>query len=135
MAVTSERTTLWPCPLAGGQVTVTVPSPFSVAVTLTGGSGTSEVGMTGLAARLGPAPLPLTAYTVNLYEVPLVRPVTSSARWFAPTSWTWPSPSTTYLMIAEPLGAAGPQVMRACALPAEAATWGGGPGGPTAGLV
>jgi hypothetical protein len=47
--------------LAAGQVTVTVPLPASVAVTLAGGSGTAEVGTIGLAARFGPAPLALTA--------------------------------------------------------------------------
>src|SRR5262245_39741575 len=41
----------------------------------------------------------------------------------------------TYLRIAEPFGAAGPQVIRAWALPAEAVTLAGAPGGPTAGLV
>src|SRR6266542_82999 len=126
---------LWPCPLATGQVTVTVPSPFSAAVTATGGSGTSEVGTTGLAASLGPAPLPLTAYTVNRYCWPLVSSGTSKERWSAPTLWTLPSPSMTYMRMSEPLGAAGPQVIRACALPAEAVTLVGAPGGPTAGFV
>src|SRR5688572_16246082 len=91
--------------------------------------------MTGFAARLGPAPLPLTACTVNRYSRPLVSPVMSTARWFAPTSWTLPSPSMTYLMTAEPFAAAAPQVTRTCALPAAAVTFGGAPGGPTAGFV
>ncbi len=63
--VTVYRTILRPCPLAGGQVTTTLPSGFSVAVTDAGGSGTSRVGFTGLLVPFGPAPFLLTACTVN----------------------------------------------------------------------
>src|SRR5690242_14176775 len=125
---------LWPCPLAGGQLTVTVPSGLAVAVTLVGGSGTSDVGMTGLAVRLRPAPLLFTAYTLNLYCCPFVSPVMSSERWLAPTSCFCPSPSTTYFRIAAPLGGAGPHTTCALALPAVAATVRGEPGGPTGGF-
>ena len=54
-----------PCPFAAGQVTVTVPSGLAVAVTDAGGSGTSEVGMTGGAYARALAPCALTAYTLN----------------------------------------------------------------------
>ena len=77
------------------QEMVTVPLGFSLAEMVSGGSGTAEVGITGLAARLGPAPFALTAYTVNVYCCPLVSPAMSSARWLAPTWWVCPSPSTT----------------------------------------
>src|SRR5436190_10386590 len=57
----------------------------------------------------------------------------SSARWVPPTSCGLPSPSTTYLVIAEPFGLAGPQVTCALALPAVAVTRVGALGGPTGG--
>jgi hypothetical protein len=47
--------------LAAGHVTVTVPSGLAVAATLTGASGTCDVGVTGLAAFFGPLPFALTA--------------------------------------------------------------------------
>src|SRR5690606_605206 len=56
--------TIWlPWPLAAGHVTCTEPSGRSFAVTLSGGSGTSAVGTTGLLVRAGPAPLAFTACT------------------------------------------------------------------------
>src|SRR5438034_9965425 len=58
----------------------------------------------------------------------------SMLRWAAPTSCALPSPSTTYLRTGAPFGAAGPQVTRAVALPADAVTLDGGPGGPTVGF-
>ncbi len=64
-AVTAYLAILLPCPLAAGQSTLTVPSGRASAVTLAGGSGTSAVGITGLLRRAGPAPLPLTACTLN----------------------------------------------------------------------
>ena len=77
---------VWPCPLAAGQRH----GDRAVGLRLGGDarrrSGTSEVGTTGLLVRFGPAPLALTACTVNRYVWPLVRPVTSSERWLAPTS-------------------------------------------------
>jgi len=120
--------------LAAGHVTVTVPSLFAVAVTVSGASGTADVGTTGLDAFFGPDPLALTAYTVNTYCWPLVSPVMSSARWVLPTSrGGLPSPSTTYLVIGAPFGLAGPQVRCTVVLPAVATTLVGALGGPTGG--
>src|SRR5437762_9703342 len=112
---------------------VTVPSGLAAAVTVAGGSGTAEDGTTGLDAFFGPEPLALTAYTVKTYCFPLVSPPMSSARWLAPTSWVCPSPSTTYLVIADPFGLAAPHVRCTEPLPAVATTFVGALGGPTVG--
>src|SRR5262245_34805855 len=85
-----------PCPFDAGQVTVAVPPGFAVACTEAGASGTSAVGVTGGAAARGPAPCEFTAYTVNRYDCPLVRPVISTDRCEAPTTICCPLPSTTY---------------------------------------
>src|SRR5689334_3670096 len=104
IAVTVYRRMSRPSPFAAGQLTTTVPSGLAVAVAAAGGSGTSAVGRTGLLRRGGPAPLALTACISNVYVSPLVRPVTFSARWLAPTVIVRPAPATTYRVIAAPLG-------------------------------
>ena len=51
----------------------------AVAETDVGGPGTIAIGTTLLeAAEAGPVPAALVAFTVNVYVVPLVRPVTTS---------------------------------------------------------
>src|SRR5439155_13133080 len=102
-----------------GQLTLTVPSGLATAVTLAGASGTSEVGMTGLEFFFGPSPSAFTACTANVYVWPLVRPVMSMARW-VPTVIGWRPPSTTYLVITEPLSGAGLQTRWTVVLPAVA---------------
>src|SRR6185369_12400822 len=92
--------------------------------------GTAEVGTTGGAERFGPAPRAFTAYTENVYVVPLVSPSTSTARRSAPTSIALGPPSTTYLRIGEPLSRAGPHATLTRASPAHATTLVGALGGP-----
>src|SRR5215831_16053642 len=64
-------------PLVAGAVQLTVAWAFpAVAVTAVGAPGT-VAGVTALdAAEAGPVPAALVAVTVNVYAVPLVRPVT-----------------------------------------------------------
>jgi hypothetical protein len=119
--------------LPAGHFTSTVPSGLASAVTLAGGSGTSEVGTTGLLCLAGPSPLALTACTENRYSCPLTRPVIFTERWLAPTSMVLPSPSTTYLVMSAPLGLAARQPTVTSALPPVAMTWRGAPGLPTGG--
>src|SRR5256714_14221633 len=60
----------------------------------------------------------------------------SSAPWrlpLTPTVRVWPSPSTTYLVIGDPLSVVGPQVRCTVVLPAVAMTLAGALGGPTGG--
>ena len=66
MEVTVYERMRRPWPLAAGQVTSTVPSGLAVAVTDVGASGTSAVGVTGGLFAFGPAPIALTACTVNV---------------------------------------------------------------------
>src|SRR5690606_7600245 len=105
-----------------------------LAVTLSGGSGTSAVRTTGLLVRAGPAPLAFTACTEKREVLPLVSPVISRERWLAPTARVRPAPCTTYRRIGAPSGAAGPQLTRARASPAEAVTLRGALGLLTAGF-
>src|SRR4051794_34465602 len=127
-AVTVYLSILRPCPSAAGQLTTTVPSGLATADAAPGGSGTSDVGLTALLVRAGPSPLALTACTSNVYVSPLVRPVTSTERWPAPTVNVRPAPTTTYRLIAAPFADAACQVTRASVLPAAARTLRGGPG-------
>src|SRR5882724_7620393 len=73
-------------PLAAGGVHVTVANAFPpVAVTFVGGSGTAA-GVTGLdAAETGPVPIALVAVTVNVYAVPLLRPLSATLSVLPPT--------------------------------------------------
>src|SRR3954469_19228474 len=60
----------------------------------------------------------------------------SSAPWrlpLTPTVRVWPSPSTTYLVIGDPLSVVGPQVRCTVVLPAVAMTLAGALGGPIGG--
>src|ERR1019366_1615803 len=86
--------------------------------------------VTALAGDAGEVPATLVALTVNVYAVPLVRPV--SAAWVAPVVVAVRPPGeavTVYLVTAEPpllLGAV--QDTAAAALPGVASTPVGAPG-------
>jgi hypothetical protein len=73
-------------PFDAGAVQVTVACPLpAVAVTPVGGPGT-VTGVTEFdGAEAGPAPAALLATTVNVYEVPLVSPVTIAVVALPPT--------------------------------------------------
>lgn len=82
LLVTVYPVTDAPPSLAGAaKLTIAVPSP-AVALTLTGAEGAVggvevEVGVTGsLAAEAVPVPTAFVARTVNVYDVPLVSPLT-----------------------------------------------------------
>jgi hypothetical protein len=66
-----------PFEMGGCQLRLTVPSP-GIALTFCGGPGTAT-GTTALdAADAGPEPTTLVAVTVNVYELPLVSPETTT---------------------------------------------------------
>jgi len=64
-------------PLLEGAAHVTVICAFPGATDVIVGAGGGPVGVTAVdAAEAGPVPAALVAVTVNVYEVPLLRPVT-----------------------------------------------------------
>jgi hypothetical protein len=66
-----------PVGVVGGTQDTVAPALPATALTLVGAPGTTDVtGMEALDA--GPVPTALVAVTVNVYAVPLVRPVTTA---------------------------------------------------------
>ena len=78
-------------PLGAGatQLTVACASPL-VAVAAVGAAGLAAGTMRLLAALGGLVPMVLVAVTLNLYPVPLVRPVTVAVVWLAVTVLVMP---------------------------------------------
>ena len=72
--------------LVGATQDTSTPVLVAAATTLVGAPGTVAVGVTGLgvtvvvAAEGADGPVPLVAVTVNVYETPLVKPVTVELR-------------------------------------------------------
>src|SRR4051794_26632206 len=122
-------------PLLAGAAKVTVACALpALALTPVGAPGTAA-GVTafeGLDAA--PVPAALVAFTVNVYETPFVRPVTTCEVPVLPALLSTPPTGldvTAYPVIGEPpLLAGAAKVTVACALPAVALTVAGAPGTP-----
>ena len=122
-------------PLEAGAVNVTVACALPpVAVPMVGAPGT-VAGVTLLeAADAGPAPTAFVAVTVNVYAVPLARPVTVMEVQGAVQEAVMPpgeDVAVKLVMAVPPLDAGAVNVTVACVLPAVAVPMVGAPGGPS----
>jgi hypothetical protein len=120
-------TTLPPVDKGDAQLTIAEAVP-AVAVTAVGAPG-GPIGVTLLeGADDSPVPDALVAVTVNVYDVPLLRPLTVQGD---PGQGRLPPDQiTVYPVMALPLGFGAAHLTIAVALPAVAVTAAGAPGGP-----
>jgi len=124
-------------PFADGaaQVTFTVPSPAIAAWTPLGAPGTVAGVTAAEGAEAGPVPAALLAWTVKVYEVPLVRPATT-ALVLAPFTVAVRPPGLEVTVYDEtglkPVASGGVQLTVAAASPSIAVTAVGASGGAAA---